>query len=113
MLNDWSHKVRAIFKNIALAILKKYCPPHKARGIYDFILATKSSVWIIILNIFSQEIYGDNGGINQFKMYKKMLTPNYSCVGATYKFTCSETVFASLVMFFIYVDIRTAISITV
>ena len=42
-----------------------------------------------------------------------MLTPNYCCVGATYKFSCSETVFASLVMFFIYVDIRTAISITV
>ena len=35
-------------KNIARAILKKYCPPHKARGIHDFILATKSSVWIII-----------------------------------------------------------------
>ena len=44
MLNDWSHKVRAI--------LKKYCPPHKARGIHDFILATKSSVWIIICNNF-------------------------------------------------------------
>ena len=43
MSNDWSHKVRAI--------LKKYCPPHKARGIHDFILATKSSVWIILLNI--------------------------------------------------------------
>ena len=40
MLNDWSHKVRAI--------LKKYFPPHKVRGIRDFILATKSSVWIII-----------------------------------------------------------------
>ena len=35
-------------KNIARAILKKYCPPHKARGIHDFILATKSSVWIIM-----------------------------------------------------------------
>ena len=35
-------------KNIAQAILKKYCPPHKARGIHGFILATKSSVWIII-----------------------------------------------------------------
>ena len=31
--------------------LKKYCPPHKARGIHDFILATKSSVWIIIIYI--------------------------------------------------------------
>ena len=40
------------FKNIARAILKKYCPPcHKARGIHDFILATKRSVWIIILLI--------------------------------------------------------------
>ena len=29
----------------------------------------------IILNIFSQEIYGDNGRIYQFKIYKKMLTP--------------------------------------
>ena len=37
------------YKNIARAIFKKYCPPHKARGIHDFILATKSSVWIIIL----------------------------------------------------------------
>ena len=36
------------FKNIGRAILKEYCPPHKARGIHDFILATKSSVWIII-----------------------------------------------------------------
>ena len=42
-----------------------------------------------------------------------MLTPNYYCVDATYKFTCSETVFASLVMFVIYVDNRTTISITV
>ena len=33
-----------------------------------------------------------------------MLTPNYGCVGATDKFTCSDTVFASLVMFFVYVD---------
>ena len=40
-----------------------------------------------------------------------MLAPNYYCVGA--KFTCSETVFASLVMFFNYVYNRTAISITV
>ena len=38
-------------KNIAWAILKKYCPPHKARGIHDFILGNKSSVWIIIKNI--------------------------------------------------------------
>ena len=42
-----------------------------------------------------------------------MLTPNDCCVGATYKYTCSETVFASLVMFFIYVDNRTTISIKV
>ena len=38
-------------KNIARAILKRYCPPHKARGIHDFILATKSSVWIIMIFI--------------------------------------------------------------
>ena len=44
-------KGKAEVKNIARAILKKYCPPHKARGIHDFILATKSSVWIIILII--------------------------------------------------------------
>ena len=56
MLNDWSHKVRAILKNIARAILKKYCPPHKARGIHDFILATKSSVWIIIKVISVWEV---------------------------------------------------------
>ena len=38
-----------------------------------------------------------------------MLTPYYGCVGATYKFACSDTVFDSLVMFFIYVDYRTTI----
>ena len=27
-----------------------------------------------------------------------MLTPNCGCAGATYKFTCNDTVFASLVM---------------
>ena len=54
MLNDWSHKVRAILENIARAILKKDCPPcHKAHGIHDFILATKSSVWIIIIMFIS------------------------------------------------------------
>ena len=37
-------------RNIARAIFKKYCPPcHKARGIHNFILATKSPVWIIII----------------------------------------------------------------
>ena len=45
------------WKNIARAILKKYCPPHKARGIHDFILATKSSVWIIIHNIYTVFTY--------------------------------------------------------
>ena len=40
------------YKNIARAILQKYCPPcHKAREIHDFILATKSSVWIIMIFI--------------------------------------------------------------
>ena len=90
-------------KNIARAILKEYCPPHKARGIHDFILATKSSVWIIKLYIFDQEIYGDNGRI--YQIYKKMLTPNYGCVGATFKFTCSDTVFTSLVMCFFMLTI--------
>ena len=37
-----------------------------------------------------------------------MLTPSYGCVGATDKFTCNDTLFASLVMFFIYVDNRTS-----
>ena len=32
-------------------------------------------------------------------IFLKMLTPNYGCVGATYKFTCSDTIFTSLVMF--------------
>ena len=40
-----------------------------------------------------------------------MLTANYGCFGGTDEFTCSDTVFASLVMFFIYVDNRTTISI--
>ena len=60
---------------------------------------------ILMLRIFSQEIYGDNGGIYQIKIYKKMLTPNYGCFGATYKFTCSDTVFTSLVMFFFMLTI--------
>ena len=47
---------------------------------------------MFILYIFSQEIYGDNGKIYQIKIYKKMLTPNYGCVGATDKFTCRDTV---------------------
>ena len=64
----------------------------------------------IIFYIFSQEIYGDNGRIYQIKIFKKMLTTNYGCVSATYKFTCSDTVFASLVMFFIDVDNHTTIT---
>ena len=47
---------------------------------------------MLILYIFSQEIYGDNGRIYQIKIYKKMLTPNYVCVDATDKFTCSDTI---------------------
>ena len=39
-----------------------------------------------------------------------MLTPNYGCVGATYKSTCSDTILTSLVMFFLYVDNRRTIS---
>ena len=38
-----------------------------------------------------------------------MSTPNYGCVGAAGKFTCSDTVFASLVIFYIYVDNCTTI----
>ena len=48
--------------------------------------------FMFILYIFSQEIYGDNGRIYQINNYKKMLTPNYGCVDATDKFTCSDTV---------------------
>ena len=59
----------------------------------------------IILYIFSQEIYGDNGRIYQIKIYKEMLTPNYGCVDATYELTCSDTVFTSLVMFFFMLTI--------
>ena len=66
----------------------------------------------IILYTFSQELYGDNGRIYQINIYKKMLTPNYGCVDATYKYTCSYTVFTSLVMGFFYVDNRTTISFT-
>ena len=40
-----------------------------------------------------------------------MLTSNYGCVGATDKFTGSDTVFGSLVMFFIHVNNRTTFSI--
>ena len=117
MLNDWSHKVWAIFKRYCPGNIKKYCPPcHKARGKHDFILATKSPVWIIIHYIFSQGIYRDNGRIYQIKIYKKILKPNYGCVGATHEFTCSDTVFTSLVIqlescnVFLYVDNRTTIS---
>ena len=137
MLNDWSHKVWAILKKycpgnikkilpssqsawntrfyfghqkLCMDNNKKYCPPHKPRGIHDFISATKSSVWIIIFYIVSQEIYGYNGTIYQINIYKKMMTLNHGCVGATHKFTCSETVLASLLMFFIYVYNRTTIT---
>ena len=61
----------------------------------------------IILYIFSQEIYGDDGKMYQIKIYNKMLTPKYDYVGATNKFTSSDTVFASFVIFFIYVNNRT------
>ena len=33
------------------------------------------------------------------------MTPNYGCVGATYRFTCSDTVFTTLVMFFFMLTI--------
>ena len=41
-----------------------------------------------------------------------MFTANDGCVCATYKFTCSNTVLASLVMFFIHVDNRTTFTIS-
>ena len=46
---------RRVTKNIAQPILKKYCPPCHKAGIHDFNLATKSSVWIIILDIGTQQ----------------------------------------------------------
>ena len=49
-------------------------------------------------------------GYIRSRFISKMVTPNYGCVCATYKFTCSDTAFASLVMVFIYVDNRTTIS---
>ena len=55
--------------------------------------------------ILCQEICGDNGRIYQIKIYKKMLTPNYGCVGATFKYTRSDTVFTSLIMFFFMLTI--------
>ena len=47
---------------------------------------------MFILYNFNQEIYGENGKIYQIKIYKKMLTPNYGCVSANDKLTCSDTV---------------------
>ena len=42
-----------------------------------------------------------------------MLTPNCGCVGAPYKLTCSDIIFASLVgldlVFCLYIDNRTTI----
>ena len=49
MINDWSHKVRAILKEYCPGNIKKLCPPCHKAGIHDFILAIKSSVWIIML----------------------------------------------------------------
>ena len=48
MLKDWSHKDRAILKEYCSGNIKNYCPPCHKAGIHDFILAIKSSVWIII-----------------------------------------------------------------
>ena len=47
-------------------------------------------------------------GYIRSRIIKNVDTKLWLC--ATYKLTCSDTVFASLVMFFIYVDIRTTIS---
>ena len=49
-------------------------------------------ILMVILYVFSQALYGDNGRIYQIKIYKNILTPNYGCVGATDKFTCSDIV---------------------
>ena len=52
MLNDWSHKPQAIV--IILPGQYQYCPLcHKARGMHDFILATKIPIWIIIKDLSS------------------------------------------------------------
>ena len=67
-------------------------------------------IFMLILDILSHEIYGDNGRIYQIKIYKKMLTPNYGSVGATDKFTCSDTVSVLYLHVFHLADNRTTTS---
>ena len=71
MLNDWSHKVRAILTKYCPGNIKKYCPPCHKTGIHDFILATKSSVWIIIQDIDGDEYEQDKHHfLNKFKKFQ-------------------------------------------
>ena len=49
-------------------------------------------------------------GCSRSRSVKKMLTPNYGCVRATYKFTSIYTIFSSLVMFCLHVDNCTTIA---
>ena len=69
-----------------------YCCIYHNTSNGDKIVMKCIAFLMFILYIFSQEIYGDNGRMYQIMIYKKMVTPNYGCVGATDKFTCSDTV---------------------
>ena len=121
MLNDWSHKVRAILKEycpgnikkilpasqsawntrfyfghqkLCMDNNKKYCPPcHKARGIHDFILATKSSVWIIIIMILTvlsndfvtRLLHIPRVAVDKSKQNRSMFDQsNYFCINQSY-----------------------------
>ena len=84
------------------AYTHKYLSIQSARSAYcciyhntsngDKIVMKCVAFFMFILYIFSHDIYGDNGRIYQIKIYKKMLITNYGCVGATNKFTSSDTV---------------------
>ena len=69
-----------------------YCCIYHNTSNGDKIVMKCVAFFMLILYIFSHEIYGDNGRIYQIIIYMKMLTPNYGFVGATDKFTCSDTV---------------------
>ena len=66
--------------------------------------------FMLILYIFSHEIYGDNGRIYQINIYKNMLTPNYGFVGATDKFTCATLYQCCICHVFHLADNRTTTS---
>ena len=83
MLNDWSPKVRAILKEYCPGNIKKLLPSLSQSGNTRFLFGYQK---LCMDNNTSYFQSGDNGRIYQFKIYKKMLTPNYGCVGATYKF---------------------------